>query len=194
MRRRARMVPSYSPTPFAFSTVLLCGYRRHFLFFGVLSLAERTEVPERRVAHGTSKSRAAFRVEDATLAFASGPQEQSDYVRRMEYRADCRGGIEAASWNGLRCEKSTVVAGMLRFISVAGRLLACTRTGKAIDSVRTTVKSFVALSVRDRSSGNSPATIAHNSRQTTAVTRIFPTSICVGAIVKSVALYTSRKQ
>jgi hypothetical protein len=87
-----------------------------------------------------------------------------------------------------------VVAGILRFISAAGRLLACTRTGKAIDLVRTTVKSFVALSVRDRSSGNSPATIAHNSRQTTAVRRILPTSVRLRAIVKSAALYTSRKQ
>jgi hypothetical protein len=104
---------------------------------------------------------------------------------------DCSEGIDAASWNGLRSEKSKVVAEMLPFISAAGRLLACTRTGKAVDSVRTTVKSFVALSVRDRSSGNSPATIPHNSRQTTAVTRILPTCVRLCAIVKLAALYTS---
>jgi hypothetical protein len=127
----------------------------------------------------------------AALGFAPGTKEESDYVRRTEYRAEGFEGIDAASWNGLRREKSRVAAGMRAFISAVGqRLLACTRTGKAINLVRTTVKSFAALSVRDRSSGNSPTTIPHNSRKATAITRILPIRVRLGAILNPTTLYT----
>jgi hypothetical protein len=82
-------------------------------------------------------------------------------------------GTDVASASGLRRKKSIVGARLSQFISAGGRRLpACKRTDKATDLVRITVKSFVALSVRVRSSGNSPAIIPHNSSTITAVTRI----------------------
>jgi hypothetical protein len=131
----------------------------------------------------------------AALGFAPGPKEKSGYVRRTEYRADGLEGIGTASWKGLRCEKSEMVAIMPALVSdTARRLFACTRICSAIDLVRTTVKSFVVLSVRDRSSGNSPATIAHSSRQITAATRIFSNFVRSRAIVKPAASYTPAEQ
>jgi hypothetical protein len=95
-------------------------------------------------------------------------------------------GSCAASANGPRRDESKVGARALRFILVAGRwLLVCNGTGEATDSVRTTVKSFVALSVRATSSGNSPATIPHNSRRTNAVMRILPRPACPRVILWS---------
>ena len=50
-----------------------------------------------------------------------------------------------------------------------------------------TVKSLAVLSVNDKSSGNSAATMPHNSRGTTARSSIFPNLVRTDGIVKPVS-------
>ncbi len=96
-------------------------------------------------------------------------------MRRIEWRTKAPDGTYSTFSNG-RARKKTIAGARLPESTLeAGRcFLAASRTGEATGLVLTTVKSFVALSVRDRSSGNSPATIPHNSNTTTAATKNLP--------------------
>jgi hypothetical protein len=106
-------------------------------------------------------------------------------VRRIEWRTKAPDGTYSSFSNGRACKKTTAGARVPESTLEAGRcFLAASRTGEATGLVLTTVKSFVALSVRDRSSGNSPATIPHNSDTTTAVTKILPISLRSRDIVR----------
>ena len=81
-------------------------------------------------------------------------------------------GTNAAFSNGLTREKGNSGECVLETISVIRTcLLALSRAGEPTESVLRTVKSFAELSVSDTSSGNSPATIPHNSSRTNARTR-----------------------
>ena len=81
-------------------------------------------------------------------------------------------GTNAALSNALTHEKSESSAGLLKSI-VAFRTSLALRTGKTNESALI-VKSFVVLSVSASSSGNSEATIAHNSTLNKATTTILP--------------------
>lgn len=83
-------------------------------------------------------------------------------------------GTGAAFSKGIKRDSSKMAAGTLEFrpaIRTGGRTAA--RACKPSVLVLRTVKSFTVLSVRERSSGNSEATMPHNRRQTSDATRIF---------------------
>ena len=82
-------------------------------------------------------------------------------------------GANSAFSNGARRENNKLGAGAA-LSTIRTCLLAFRRTGGTTERAPRTVKSFVALSVRDKSSGSSPATIAHNSRHSNARARILP--------------------
>ena len=83
-------------------------------------------------------------------------------------------GIGAAFSNGIRGECSKVVAGTLEFMSaIRTGPRASGRACKPSVFVLPTVKSFAVLSVRDKSSGNSEATILHNRMESSDAARIF---------------------
>jgi hypothetical protein len=66
---------------------------------------------------------------------------------------------------------------LLKFIAAFRTILAVWETGQTKESALRTVKSFAALSVRERSSGNSEATIAHSSRLTNAMPSVLTVMI-----------------
>ena len=72
-----------------------------------------------------------------------------------------------------RRPKSKSGVELLNFMSAFWTLLALARTGETNESTTLrTVKSFAVLSLRERSSGNSEAQIAHSSTLTNATSRI----------------------
>ncbi len=77
-------------------------------------------------------------------------------------------GTKSAFSNGLSRENKKSGAGAESLSAIRPFWLAFRRTGGTTERAPRTVKSFVALSVRDKSSGSSPATIAHNSRHSDA--------------------------
>jgi hypothetical protein len=83
-------------------------------------------------------------------------------------------GTNSAFSNGLSRENKTSGAGAESLSAIRPLWLAFRRTGGTTERAPRTVKSFVALSVRDKSSGSSPATIPHNSRHSNARARILP--------------------
>ena len=121
-----------------------------------------------------------------SVTFRLGPELRcSNYVRRMEWRMKSSEAGNSAFSNGLRCVKRNGGAGLLKSISVvrACRLLS-RRAGKTTVLVLLTVKSFEALSVRDRSSGNSPPTIPHSSRSINAWAITLAIPVCLRSILK----------
>jgi hypothetical protein len=92
-------------------------------------------------------------------------------------------GTNSAFSNGLRCEKNKLGAGAELLTAIRTRLLAVRRTRGTTECALRTVKSFEVLSIRDKSSGNSPSTIAHISRHTNARARILPTLIRLLTII-----------
>jgi len=83
-------------------------------------------------------------------------------------------GTNSAFSNGLSRENKKSGAGAESLSAIRPFWLAFRRTGGTTERAPRTVKSFVALSVRDKSSGSSPATIPHNSRHSNARARILP--------------------
>lgn len=65
--------------------------------------------------------------------------------------------------------KSESCGELLKSMAGFGTFLALWRTGETNESAKGIVKSFAVLLVSERSSGNSEATIAHNSRLTKPV-------------------------
>ena len=110
----------------------------------------------------------------ATGGSASGLRMCRGYVRRMEQRIKMSEGTNSAFSNGLPRENKKSGAGAESLSAIRPFWLAFRRTGGTTERAPRTVKSFVALSVRDKSSGSSPATIAHNSRHSNARARILP--------------------
>jgi hypothetical protein len=88
-------------------------------------------------------------------------------------------GTNCAFSNGLKRENNKLDAGTESLSAIRTCLLVFRRTVGTTERAPRTVKSFVALSVRDKSSGNSPATIPHNSRHSKARARILPMLICL---------------
>jgi len=83
-------------------------------------------------------------------------------------------GTNAAFSNGLSRENKKSDAGAESLSAIRPFWLTFRRKGGTTERAPLTVKSFVALSVRDKSSGSSPATIPHNSRHSNARARILP--------------------
>jgi len=97
-------------------------------------------------------------------------------------------GANGAFTEGCKREKGGSGAGLLENEpTLATGLLAPRRTGEAKSFVLQTAKSFDVLSVRDRSSGTSVATIPHSRSKASAGNRILPIRVFLFAILKSVA-------
>src|ERR1700720_2955588 len=94
------------------------------------------------------------------------------YVRRTECRMNGGARTKAAFSNAPAREKCESSAGLSKSIAAFWTSLALWKTGKTNESALRIVKSLAVTSVRERSSGNSAATIPHNSRVTNAVMSI----------------------
>ena len=90
-------------------------------------------------------------------------------MRRAEYRMKIREGANSAFSGEPRLSKSESCMEMLNFMASFQTFMVLWCAGKTSKSGRSTVKSFAVLSVRERSSGNSEAKIAHNSRLNKAI-------------------------
>ena len=90
-------------------------------------------------------------------------------MRRAEYRTKRRGRTNSVFSGDSRRPKSESCMEMLNFMASFRTFIALWTAGKTNESALSNVKSFAVLSVSERSSGNSEAKIAHNSRLTNTI-------------------------
>jgi hypothetical protein len=103
-------------------------------------------------------------------------------VRRTQYRTESRESAISVLWGKPRRSKSESGVEMLNSTADFRTFMALQRTGRTNQSTLHIVKSFAVLSVRERSSGNSVAKTAHNSRLTKAIPSVLTIVVRLGIL------------